>query len=194
MRAGRDSRTPMESPGQLLQPTRLLTSPAHSVAPKGTPRQSLSLAGVPPRGRDAFTMIARSPVSPGEQIYISYGRKKDNDALLMYYGFVERDSPAQRAMVPLEDANIATLRLGRSGPVDDDDGNVSAQQCQDACRRALEALPTTLEHDAQLLESHLSAEGEGEGGGGVLPVRQRLALEWRLERKKLLAALARGGS
>ena len=138
-------------------------------------------------------MVARSSVCQGEQIHISYGCGKDNDALLMYYGFVERNNPAQRAMVSLTDAADTAgqkqLRLGRSGPLGDERSTVSTQQCRDACQRALEALPTSLEHDAQLLESQ-SPAGESTDDG-VLPVRLRLALEWRLERKKLLAAFAR---
>lgn len=104
-----------------------------------------------------------------------YG-EQDNDALLMYYGFVERENPAQRVTVPLGNGDSESLQLTRSGHLGTH--HISAQQCADICRRELDALPTTIEFDEQLLKT------------GVLSCRHQRAIEWRLGRKRLLFEFA----
>ena len=42
--------------------------------------------------RNAFVLTAKAPLQPGQQAYISYG-KKSNDELLQLFGFVEQSNP-----------------------------------------------------------------------------------------------------
>jgi hypothetical protein len=42
--------------------------------------------------RDAFSVTAANAYTPGQQVFVSYGRQS-NDSLLQYYGFSEADNP-----------------------------------------------------------------------------------------------------
>uniref|UniRef100_A0A7S3EUU4 Rubisco LSMT substrate-binding domain-containing protein n=1 Tax=Haptolina ericina TaxID=156174 RepID=A0A7S3EUU4_9EUKA len=125
---------------------------------------------------DAFTATAEAAIPAGDQIYISYGEGKDNDAFLMHYGFVERGNPAQQATLALPaDAGGGTFRLGRAGTVGTQ-ASLPRDTMRQACMVELQGMPTSIQWDQQLLEV------------GDLSTRCRLAVEWRLERKLLLEA------
>lgn len=65
---------------------------------------------------DAYSLSATQAVSSGEEIYISYG-SRSNDQLLQYYGFVETDNPHDvYIMPPLREWDIAALEEKCGGP------------------------------------------------------------------------------
>jgi len=47
---------------------------------------------------NSFACGVNQGSSPGEQVFISYGRRS-NDQLLLYYGFVENDNPDDQCEV-----------------------------------------------------------------------------------------------
>jgi hypothetical protein len=58
---------------------------------------------------NAYSLACTTTVPAGEQVYISYG-SRSNDQLLQYYGFVEQDNPNDvYIMPPLREWNIAAL-------------------------------------------------------------------------------------
>jgi hypothetical protein len=58
---------------------------------------------------DAYSLAANVQVSKGDEVYISYG-DRSNDQLLEYYGFVEQDNPHDvYIMDPLREWDIAAL-------------------------------------------------------------------------------------
>jgi hypothetical protein len=58
---------------------------------------------------NAYSLACTTTVPAGEQVYISYG-SRSNDQLLQYYGFVEKDNPNDvYIMPPLREWNIAAL-------------------------------------------------------------------------------------
>lgn len=74
---------------------------------------------------DAFAVRVRGGFKRGEQVCINYGETRSNDALLQYYGFVERDCPhdvySMDLLSRLDDEAAAAgetlwVDLGRSGP------------------------------------------------------------------------------
>lgn len=129
------------------------------------------------------------------QLYLSYGEGKDNDALLQDYGFVERDNPADRVW-------LRTTRFKEGGAGDGHEGSggaaatgrwvtwpsalVADEDLRRCCAVQLSGMPTSLEED----EAELSCE-EGAGSRVRMTPRRKLALEWRVERKRILACAAR---
>ena len=132
---------------------------------------------------------------------ITYGDAKGNDALLQYYGFVEAGNRADRAWLEsaalgldratggseeglvavggasvLEPPAAAAALLARCGG----DAAAAAAAVAAACADRLAAMPTTLADDEATL------------GGSALPTRHRLALQWRIEKKRILARVAKG--
>ena len=131
---------------------------------------------------DVFYLTARGSVPSGEQLHLCYGEGKDNDALLQDYGFVERDNPADRAWLPAEghehaatDGGADLADPGRWVPWSSTRSDVGLR---DACASRLKAMPTTLDEDEALLAAD------------QLAPRHRLAVEWRVERKRILAQTA----
>lgn len=58
---------------------------------------------------DAYSLSANSLVKQGNEVYISYG-ERSNDQLLQYYGFVEQDNPHDvYIMPPLREWDIGAL-------------------------------------------------------------------------------------
>jgi histone-lysine N-methyltransferase SETD3 len=58
---------------------------------------------------DAYSLAATRDVAQGQEVYISYGARS-NDQLLQYYGFVEQDNPHDvYIMPPLREWNIDAL-------------------------------------------------------------------------------------
>lgn len=58
---------------------------------------------------DAYSLSMTQPATNGEEIFISYG-SRSNDQLLQYYGFVETDNPHDvYIMPPLREWDIAAL-------------------------------------------------------------------------------------
>ena len=58
---------------------------------------------------NAYSLALQSPVAAGEEVFISYGTRS-NDQLLQYYGFVEADNPHDvYVMPPLRDWDIVAL-------------------------------------------------------------------------------------
>ena len=65
---------------------------------------------------DAYSLSATQTTSSGEEIFISYG-SRSNDQLLQYYGFVETDNPHDvYIMPPLREWDIAALEEKCGGP------------------------------------------------------------------------------
>jgi hypothetical protein len=58
---------------------------------------------------NAYSLSIQQAVAPGDQVYISYGQRS-NDQLLQYYGFVELDNPHDvYVMPPLREWDINAL-------------------------------------------------------------------------------------
>ena len=150
--------------------------------------------------RRLWVRAAADGAAAGSQLFITYGDAKGNDALLQYYGFVEAGNRADRAWRSAalgldrasggsEEGLVAVggvaraarrrrrapraMRRRRGGG----GGGVAA-----ACAGRLAAMPTTLADDEATLQS----------GGSALPTRRRLALQWRIEKKRILARGAKG--
>lgn len=65
---------------------------------------------------DAYSLSMTQAVSTDEEIYISYGRRS-NDQFLQYYGFSETDNPNDvYIMPPLREWDIASLEDACGGP------------------------------------------------------------------------------
>lgn len=65
---------------------------------------------------DAYSLSVTQAVNSGEEVYISYG-SRSNDQLLQYYGFVETDNPHDvYIMPPLREWDIAALEEACGGP------------------------------------------------------------------------------
>ena len=64
---------------------------------------------------DAYSLAANVQVRKGDEVYISYG-DRSNDQLLEYYGFVEQDNPRDvYIMPPLREWDIAALEEACGG-------------------------------------------------------------------------------
>ena len=129
---------------------------------------------------DAFVLaVTNRGFAPGEQVFISYG-PRSNDELLLTYGFVEEHNPHDKYTVV--DAERRTLVvLEHDGTVRDRQrvieqyGSVKALRC--LLQSELDAKPTTVEQD----EAYV-ARSE----------REELARRFRLCKKRILRqALAR---
>ena len=67
-------------------------------------------------GYSLATETSGPVVNQGDEVYISYG-SRSNDQLLQYYGFVEQDNPHDvYVMPPLRDWDIAALEQACGGP------------------------------------------------------------------------------
>jgi hypothetical protein len=75
---------------------------------------------------NAYSLATNAQVQNGEQVYISYG-SRSNDQLLQFYGFVETDNPHDVYVMPplrewdiaaLEDAVGGAFAQGRLGKLD----------------------------------------------------------------------------
>jgi hypothetical protein len=65
---------------------------------------------------DAYSLAATAQVGKGNEVYISYG-SRSNDQLLQFYGFVETDNPHDvYVMPPLREWDIAALEKACGGP------------------------------------------------------------------------------
>jgi hypothetical protein len=65
---------------------------------------------------NAYSLAANVQVQNGQQVYISYG-SRSNDQLLQFYGFVEADNPHDvYVMPPLREWDIAALEDACGGP------------------------------------------------------------------------------
>ena len=65
---------------------------------------------------DAYSLAADVQVNSGDQVFISYG-SRSNDQLLQYYGFVEQDNPHDvYVMPPLRSWDIAGLETAIGSP------------------------------------------------------------------------------
>lgn len=144
--------------------------------------------------QDSFALSTSCPWSKGQQVFISYG-KQGNDSLLQYYGFVEPGNPndtyamdvqvmgSQTVKVVLnskgglDGEGLATLRAAveeAGGP-----GGAEWKALAEACKQELGSMPSSVAHDERTLQTpHL------------LTPRLKLALEFRLEKKRLLQRCA----
>ena len=162
---------------------------------------------------DRFAVEAGADVGAGAQLFISYG-DRDNEALLQYYGFVEPSNPHDRYVLPdlmgalpvardVAEGGLRAAGLDPSvlGDVGVSPAGVSADVVKaleaalgGACSpwdaldaalaRAQDAFPTRLEDD----ESALSAARKL----GQASAAQRLALEYRVEKKRLVRKALQG--
>lgn len=145
---------------------------------------------------DCFKVAAGEDYGAGEEVAISYGAQS-NDALLQFYGFVERGNPADDYVFEPEIAEMlgvggSRLRAVRGIGFDDTtvaevakarfkgDEKAAKETLLDLARAELDGLPTTVEEDDVMLkecESGVISESK---------FRVRLACEWRREKKLVL--------
>ncbi|CAM9836292.1 unnamed protein product [Ascophyllum nodosum] len=144
----------------------------------------------------------------GEQAYISYGRKT-NDELLQFYGFVEADCPADTFLVAGDIAAKMGCSDGKTRDVKDVDVRgglddlVICRGNEVVSKETLERLRALLldsgagEGDGVVweallrvckaeLESVQPSAADGDDGDGVNTVREKLALKFRMEKTSVL--------
>ncbi|KAI8104918.1 hypothetical protein M9435_000092 [Picochlorum sp. BPE23] len=144
--------------------------------------------------KDTFVVSTESSYEKGQQIFISYG-KKTNEQLMQYYGFILKDNPhdvytvvatvngvevplsitqngqlAEETMTMLEGND--EVRKGVSGSFSD---AVNAALI-DAVRQELDRKQTSLADDERLCNSP----------GMVKSARQQIALDFRMSQKTML--------
>jgi hypothetical protein len=146
--------------------------------------------------KDTFVVSTESAYASGDQVFISYG-EKTNEQLVQYYGFVLEDNPHDTCMLEAEIGGRAVklvvmpngqlavetmnmlegdgeLKAGVSGKFSE------AVNCAiyEAAKRDLAGKGTSLADDERLLSSPGMIRGE----------RQLLALRFRISQKKILYA------
>lgn len=146
----------------------------------------------------ADKFIARSQIEyeSGEQVFASYGAQS-NDSLLQYYGFVLEDNSSDEYVFGemaerLLKVSAGTLRVDRDGKFASDtikeisrsfDGGNDeiTSVLQDLCTAELDGFSTSLEEDKLALKDCTNA-------------RLRLAIQYRIGKKKILQLARRGAA
>ncbi|GAB4823521.1 hypothetical protein N2152v2_010567 [Parachlorella kessleri] len=144
--------------------------------------------------RDSFTLSCSAPFKAGQQVFISYG-PQGNDSLLQFYGFLERPNPHDtyslevpagrgktvkvtvnaKGGVEAESLAVLTAAVAEAGGSTQASKETVWKELANACEQELARLPTSAADDERLLQTpHL------------LSPRTRLAVEFRLEKKRLL--------
>ena len=147
--------------------------------------------------KDTFVVSTESAYAEGDQVFISYGAKS-NEQLVQYYGFVLEDNPHDACVVDAEvGGEVVRLAIMPNGQLTaetmamlEENGALRAGVkagggkfseavnvgIYEAAKKALASKGTSLADDVRLLEAP----------GMIRGARQRLALEFRVSQKKLL--------
>ncbi|PRW57714.1 SET domain-containing [Chlorella sorokiniana] len=139
--------------------------------------------------RDQFVLSTKSAYKPGEQVFISYGAQS-NGSLLQYYAFTEPNNPndvyafeaaigGQKMQLTVNAKGSFTAECQAAARAALGGSSVQDDQLRTALLQAAEAelasKPTSAADDERLLQTpHLMAP------------RQRAAVEFRLEKKRVL--------
>ncbi len=146
--------------------------------------------------RERFVVRSKEAVEKGEQLFISYGQR-DNDKLLQYYGFVEDQNPNDVYVFGEEAEKLlrvpsGSLRVGVDGKFSPEARKEISRSLQggeneietvlrDLCAAELDGFPTSAEEDEELLKD------------SRLNDRVKLAIRYRLGKKRILMAAIRAG-
>lgn len=141
--------------------------------------------------RDKFVVRSRNKYEKGDQVYVSYGNK-NNDTLLLYYGFVEAQNANDEYLFGEEVERSlkfppGTLRLNRDGSVSSGTKKLISntfkgreretyEVLKRLCKAELAQFPTSFQEDESLLEN------------SKLDDRRKLAIHFRMSKKKILEA------
>lgn len=141
--------------------------------------------------RDKFVVRSRNTYDKGDQVFVSYG-KKNNDTLLLYYGFVELDNLNEEyvfgeAVAKALNFPPGTLRLDRDGSVSDGTKKVISKSfkgreretfevLKKLCKAELAQFPTSVEEDEKLWDEP------------KLDERGKVAIVYRMSKKRILEA------
>lgn len=142
---------------------------------------------------ERFVMRSLKTLEPGEQVFVSYG-ERDNDKLVQYYGFVENDNPNDvyvfgeevEMLLKVPKGKLCIGRDGKFTTVTRKELSKSLQGgekeiekvLRDLCASELDGFPTTVKEDVELLKK------------GQMNDRMKLAIQYRLGKKKILASAA----
>ena len=146
--------------------------------------------------KDTFVVSTESAYASGDQVFISYG-EKTNEQLVQYYGFLLEDNPHDTYVLEAEiggrAVKLAVMPNGQLAAETmkmlEGDGELKAgvsgkfseavnRAIYDAARRELAGKGTSVADDERLLSSPGMIRGE----------RQLLALRFRVSQKKILNA------
>ena len=146
--------------------------------------------------KDTFVVSTESAYAKGDQVFISYG-EKTNEQLVQYYGFVLEDNPHDAVVLDADIGGQAVkLAVMPNGQLTDEtmkmlegNGELKAgvtgkfseavnQAIFEAATRELASKSSSLADDERLLASPGMIRGD----------RQRLALRFRMSQKKILHA------
>lgn len=147
--------------------------------------------------KDTFVVSTESAYAEGDQVFISYG-EKTNEQLVQYYGFVLEDNPHDSCVVTAEiGGQLLELEIMPNGQLTTEtmkmlegNGELKAgvqegggkfseavnQGILEAAKKAMAGKATSLADDMRLMSSP----------GMIRSDRQRLALEFRMSQKRLL--------
>ena len=147
--------------------------------------------------KDTFVVSTESAYAEGDQVFISYG-EKTNEQLVQYYGFVLEDNPHDSCVVTAEiGGQLLELEIMPNGQLTTEtmkmlegNGELKAgvqegggkfseavnQGILEAAKKTMAGKATSLADDMRLMSSP----------GMIRSDRQRLALEFRMSQKRLL--------
>ena len=143
--------------------------------------------------KDKFVVSTSSPYEPGEEVFITYGAKT-NDQLLQYYGFVEKNNPHDLYSLVIDVAGTQVpVSIKPNGQLSKE--SIDAMNTEDlknnvegkisevikgalrlSISRELDEKATSLKDDLKLMESP----------GMIRSDRQALALRFRISQKEIL--------